>query len=353
MVSAEMAKYRKLVRRYIHGDIKIEELLEECKNGFSIIAAARELIEYIVFCEDREKVNRAKEGLKKLAEKKVEYIVPEITRRVIFSINDCEKKKLEWNKEELDFLFSILDMADIIFVGKYVERDASAYSERYNAQTTRYEEYEEKLKLPGAKILFKYILDRAAKEEEVRLLEERVDKKEYFHKNGKRNAAEIIPKNVLRGYLRMLAERAAKNNDLRIIERYAHFYEFVFYVICTSSIDVCKKRMEAERFFTIVHTLFENGSKNRVLNVLFKGLEKGGEEKKCLLAEGINHIIKNDPKVLISYYEMGKSEKMKQRIEDFALRFGTEDIKRAIFDKNMPAYDTQTFKNPEPLKRKT
>jgi len=359
-------EYAELAENYSKGKIEIDKLIGSCTTKYSTRIVARVLTKCILKTRNQEWVENAKEALKKLAEKDIGAVVEGIVRQIIFCINNAEKKGRKWNEENLNFLFEILDKEILNKVTKY----ATVYINKFYVENSfeqnpegkkEYEVFLTKASMPGSSRICEYILERAKRKEEIEFLEWLAGPLEYYRKNKELQNSFLntrINKNVLCGYLSSLTTIALIKRDIELIAAYAHFYEMVYFVLRYSELSVLNKNMEKENFFEILDKLMENGSKKRVIEVLFEGIGKLKEEGKKLTEEALKRLFNKHAKTFVIYYEyLSNKNKLyiKELVEDFIMKYGKDDVKKSVFEINIRGQNDsrQTFINSSKVKGKT
>jgi len=355
--------YRSLLaNEYLNGNKTLDDLIKSCSSGYHIRMVARVLTECLLTDHDQKTMEKAKMALGEFAKKHTAPVAEEIVRRIVYTVSWAEEKGREWKKENLDFLFQLLDKEELTEISFYTKKYVMSFNWKSDLQNEdRYGMLEKKFKMPGASLMCKYILRRAKHREEIEHLENIAGRSEYYDKDDKNGPSTKnntgISKNELYGYLNMLTNTALRERDIELVRAYAHFYEFVYFALINAGTNVCKERMEKEYFFEVGEGLFENGSKMRVVEVLFEGIDKVGKEKKELHLEMLKKLVEKDEDVFIKYYEVISSRdkvRLKELVENFILDFGSAEMKKQILDKKIEGggREAKTFINPEGLKRK-
>ncbi|MGC9005683.1 MAG: hypothetical protein ACP5JC_03645 [Candidatus Micrarchaeia archaeon] len=354
-------KYLSLVDDYLNGNKTLDDIIKSCPSNYSVSRVARVLINRLVM-NNRYQTHREKAevALKKFTEKHIAPVAEEIVRYIIFGVSNAEEKGREYNKHSLNFLFEVLDLEELNRISWYTMKYVKRFNQKYDSENEEnYERLDRKLKMPGALEMCRYIVNRAKRKEEIEYLEEIAGEGEYYdrNKNSLRMKNARITKDVLCAYLNMLANMALRERDTELVRAYAHFRDFVYFALTNAGTCVCKGRMEREYFFEVAEALFENTGKIRVLEVLFKGIEKVGKEKKELHIEALKKLVPKGEDEFIRYYETINKVRRKGMVEQFIQNFGTERMKKAIWEKlekaPTKAKEPQTFINPGRLKRKT
>lgn len=343
---------------YIKGKWTLEDLIREYPNPHDLSMALRLLLKYLLVAQlNEEELRRIEDAVREFAKKLKSIVVKAIIRGIVFNLNRAKEKKKKWRRESFEFLFGILDSAEIMSVSLYYLKFADEFTPQGGMQKN--DSYascmERKLKLPGCREIREYIKERAKRPEEIEHLEEISEKITYVSKNGMRKESIVkVPPNQTSGYLNNLAKIAISENDKELISAYAHFYDFIYHVITRSALGVCYKEIEKERFFENVDVLFENGIKFKVLKTLFIGLEKGGEDIRELNLEMLERLVKKPENegVFKGFYEIIKKPEIKNLVEKFIQDFGSKNLNKEIFGE-MPCFggNVERFINPGTKKK--
>ncbi len=344
--------YRSLANDYLNGNKTLDDLIENCSLGYSARMVARVLTKCLLTDHGQTTREKAEMALREFAKNHMAPVAEEIVRRIVYTVSKAEENGREWNKENLDFLFQLLDLEELNVISWYTMKYAKKFNWKSNPQNEdNYEMLDRKLRMPGASAMCRYIVTRAKRKEEIEHLEEIAGGSEYYHKDDPSTRNNMsMPTNVLYAYLNMLANTALRERDTELVRAYAHFREFVYFALTNAGTSVCKGRMEREYFFEVAEALFENTVKGRVLDVLFKGIKKGGKEKRELHAEALKKLIQKGENAFIRYYETISEVVRKEMVEEFIRKNAAQRIVDVL---EFRRRQLETFKNTDRLKRKT